>query len=282
MTTTHAPRVAVVDTGVAVDHRSDGWLSDVDRFSVDAEGAVHHDRVDRLFYLPDADRLEFGAGHGTFVAGIVAQVCPTARITAYRALASDAVGSELEIGQALLRAAQDGADVINLSMGHQSQDDIPSVALSAAMALVQRLEEDEAREIVVVASAGNFGDARPTWPAALPSVVAVGAVGPDLRPLPWASHGPWVDVAAVGQGVLSTYVPGDVYDDDGTLLETFGTDAFARWSGTSFAAPQVSGAVAREMAATGLPARQALARVVASAVTVAEGEPPVLHVLDGL
>jgi subtilisin family serine protease len=53
--------------------------------------------------------LDFSAGHGAFVTGIIQQVAPTADIRVYRAVQSDGIGSELDIAGALLQAARDGA-----------------------------------------------------------------------------------------------------------------------------------------------------------------------------
>ncbi len=66
-----------------------------------------------------------------------------------------------------------------------------------------------------------------------------------------------MDCSVVGEGVLSTFVAGDQSPDFTNDPETFPEDAFARWSGTSFAAPQVSGAIARLMHERGLGPRDA-------------------------
>jgi hypothetical protein len=75
----------------------------------------------------------------------------------------------------------------------------------------------------------------------------------------WSSRGDWVTCSTLGQGVVSTYVFGTesrAYDPENP--ETFGRDSWATWSGTSFAAPQVTGAIVRTMREKGVPtARQA-------------------------
>jgi hypothetical protein len=84
------------------------------------------------------------------------------------------------------------------------------------------------------------------WPAAMPDVVAVASTGRFRRPSPWSSRGEWVDVLAHGAGVESTFFTGF------TSKPPRGRDAefkgWARWSGTSFAAPRLAAAVARRMA----------------------------------
>jgi thermitase len=101
--------------------------------------------------------------------------------------------------------------------------------------------------VLIVASAGNLGTAEPVYPAAFDGVVAVGAVTHDLRPAPFSSHGAWVTCSAVGVGVVSTFVrgTGPPEPDPAHPDQVFGADPWAMWSGTSFSAPQVSGAIAR-------------------------------------
>jgi subtilisin family serine protease len=276
------PHVAVIDSGITAEIRSDGWLTDVVRHDGSA-GGDDASNIDPLSYLDDdTDRLEFSAGHGTFVAGIVAQVCPTAHISVLRAVPADGVGTELDVARAMVRAAEGGAQILNLSLGHQSERDEPSIAMAAAVARIHEIEQERGEEIVIIAAAGNFGDERPTWPAALPDVIAVGSVDTDLRTSAWSSRGPWVDVATVGRGVLSTYVEGQSYDEAGDVVDRFGESAFARWTGTSFAAPQVAGAVAQEMVRARVGARTALQTVLAGAVRVGGEGTPVLTVLTGV
>lgn len=114
------------------------------------------------------------------------------------------------------------------------------------------------------------------WPAALPRVVAVGATNAGGEVAAWSpesNNWPWVNVLATGRDVTSTYIDGDAElpketrksePATGTDTETKKFDGYAVWSGTSFAAAKVSGAVAaatdhgRVSAATAL--REFLAR----------------------
>jgi subtilisin family serine protease len=84
-------------------------------------------------------------------------------------------------------------------------------------------------------------------PAAFDGVVAVGALTDDLRPAPFSNHGSWVRCSAVGVGVVSTFVTGIEPPEPQADQpdQVFGADSWALWSGTSFSAPQISGAVAR-------------------------------------
>jgi Subtilase family len=238
------PVVAVLDTGVAARPRTDGWLA----------GVGGPDDVDPLDAIGGDGELDPGAGHGTFAAGIVQQVAPDAQVRAYRVMDSAGLGSEVAVAGAMVRAAEDGAAVINLSLGTQTIGDRPPVALEAAMELLAERHPD----VLVVAAAGNDGDTRPCWPAAFPDVVSVAGLDADLRPGDWSNRGDWVTCSTVGEDVVSTYVTGRHGEHE------FGPDAWASWTGTSFAAPQVAGAVAGRCAAEpGTTPRAALAGLLA-------------------
>ena len=256
-----APLVVVVDTGLdaAAADRGDGWLDDV----VVAPGDVDPlDVLDRDLrpLAPGAPRdgLDLGAGHGTFVAGVVRQVAPHSRVVALRALATDGTGTESDLALAIRRAAElfgrrgGGRGVLVLALGYKTVDDRAPVVLEAALA-------ELADGVAVVAAAGNTGSTRPTWPAASKRVVAVAATDRSGRLAPWSDRGHWVDLATDGEGVVSTFVAGDEtpgrgpHDPFDDHPESFPRphqhEAYALWSGTSFAAPAVGGWLAARLAA---------------------------------
>ncbi|MDQ3627535.1 MAG: S8 family serine peptidase [Actinomycetota bacterium] len=209
--------VAVLDTGVHLGHPG---LSD--RFTTDGYDFVDDDFVPeetRNGVDDDADgRIDEGWGHGTHVAGVVSAVAPDARIMPLRVLDDEGLGFVWTTAEAIRWASARGADVINLSLGTAAD----SALLEDA---VEDAEEDGA---VVVAAAGNENRSQPQWPAADDDAVGVGSVSPaDVRS-PFSNHGSWVDVAAPGQDIVSTF-PAQVY---------------ARWDGTSMATPFVSGQAA--------------------------------------
>jgi thermitase len=257
--------VAVIDTGISLEQRSDGYL----------QGLVEPDNVDALDTLPfpvTDGLLDAAAGHGAFVLGVVQQVAPACRLRAYKVTGPDGLCTDLQVATAIRRAAADGADIVNLSLGTSTVDDTPPPAMLAAIEDVLRGHED----LLVVVAAGNDGDnGIPMWPAALSAtgpgpqrfdrVVAVAGLDPDGQPSEFSSRGDWVTCSAVGQGVLSTYVIGT---ENGELIndkdpDTFGPDSWAVWTGSSFAAPQISGAVARRCAERGETPPQALAGLLA-------------------
>lgn len=246
-----AVRVAIVDTGIPAGERRHRLLADV---------AHTDDDIDALDVLPAGPDgwLDYQAGHGTFVAGVVRRVAPHAHLSMYRAADSDGFGTDHEIAEAILRAHADGADIINLSLGVRTVDDQPPPAMAAA---VHTVLNDPARRTVVVAAAGNFGAGFPVYPAALPGVVAVAGLTAFMTPADWSSHGPHVRFSCVGEGVRSTYVPGTESPVFDPQPDTFGPDPWAVWSGTSFAAPQIAGAVARISYEEGVDPRAAVTRL---------------------
>ena len=113
---------------------------------------------------------------------------------------------------------------------------------------------------VIVSAAGNECTDRPSWPSALPGVIAVAALGPD-GPADFTNYGWWVSACAPGVDVVSRFFDGvDEYDDGDAGTADF--HGWARWSGTSFSSPIVAAAIAREMDLYGLSGRQAVERVI--------------------
>lgn len=261
-----AVRVAVIDTGIDGTVRGDGWLSRIGRTE---------SNIDLLDDIPKDGFLDLGAAHGTFVAGLIEEVAPAAEVVMYKVFDSDGVGSEVDVAQAMVQAVRDGFDagkpvILNLSLGMETLDDLPPVALEVALEIIRELElQDPERQVLVVAAAGNFGRARPCFPAALPDVVSVAALTQELKPALWSSHGFWVTCSTIGEGVRSTYVEGkEMPEIDPDSPDTFGPDAWARWSGSSFAAPQIAGKIAQIAEQQGLSLRAALQALLATGTTV--------------
>jgi hypothetical protein len=213
--------------------------------------------IDAVYSQADPDRIDYGGGHGGFVAGIVEQVSPGSDIACYQAVGTDGFGTEVDVAEAIFLAAKEGAAVVNVSLGVNTVDDEPPVALRAAVEAVSRLFPGT----LIVASAGNQGEARPMYPAAFKQVVAVGALRDDGQPTSWSNRGFWVDCSTVGVGITSTFVSGvlPTIPNPADPDVRFGPDPWALWTGTSFAAPQIAGAVARivQLSDGAMTARQA-------------------------
>lgn len=158
------------------------------------------------------------AGHGTHIAGIVRTVAPEAAILPLRVLNSDGMGDSFTVAQAIWYAVENGADVINLSLSTVTPSSLLQDAVDGAIA----------NGVVVVAAAGNTGRDVPQYPAAFDCVISVTSTNRGGLLEPYASYGEWVNIAAPGKRVLSSYLDG----------------GYAWWSGTSMAAPLVTGQVA--------------------------------------
>jgi membrane-anchored mycosin MYCP len=272
-------RVGVLDTSVA-EHE---WLA----------GRWIGSPLDVLPTLKKDRAYPAIAGHGTFVTGLVLRMAPGCLIEARRVLSDeDGQAESWDVAKAIVELGRAGIDVLNLSMVCYTEDGQPPLALAAA---IDRLDP----EIVVVAAAGNHGKLRrrwddlseedlrkPAWPAALDDVIAVGAAaigGAEAEFTP--RRAPWIDVLADGVDVDSTYLHGSVRVD--LTLQTDATEDFegiARWSGSSFAAALVSGAIAARTVPGRTTARAAWEALLAEfrdrpVLALAKGQPRYLPLL---
>jgi Subtilase family len=251
--------VVVLDTGYA----TDPGLTPVPLGTLALLMAPRDEGPMRVADTPDSppdDRLlDPAAGHGTFIAGLVEQVAPGATVELWRVLHPQGDGSEWAIAAVvdlLDDRNEDGGAVLNLSFGGYVMDegDVLAGAVRAA----------QAKGYVVVASAGNDGICRPTYPAVLPEVVSVGAVGPG-GPAPFSNYGPWVRACAPGVDLVSTFF--ETFDGDEQPESPHDHDpdnfrGWARWSGTSFSAPIVAGALVHHARTHRVPLATAVERVV--------------------
>ncbi|PRY33321.1 S8 family peptidase [Pseudosporangium ferrugineum] len=226
-------RVAIIDTGLTDQVRTDNWIQQ-----------VQNRGTDPLDVVAPLQRIDWFGGHGTFATGIVRQIAPDCDVWVYRFTGPDGLGTDEAAADMMIQAADDAAGqrvIINASFGAPAVDGVPPLALQEAVDYVHNTYP----KALIVASAGNDGQDLPHFPAAFPGVVSVGALNSDLSPAAFSNHGAWLDCSSVGVGVVSTYVQGVLPPDTGLGADiTFGPDAWATWSGTSFAAPQISAAVA--------------------------------------
>jgi hypothetical protein len=100
-------------------------------------------------------------------------------------------------------------------------------------------------------------------------------------PAPWSSRGFWITCSAVGQGIRSTFVEGTLSPFESLAPTAFGPNSLARWSGTSFTAPQVTGRIAQLCQEEGIRPRAALRQLLATGTPVPDFG-SALHILDGL
>ncbi len=243
---------AVLDTGI-IKHP---WFADTDWFAL-----VTPDQLDPIphgsHYEPDTQ-----TGHGTFVAGILLRQAPSAFLMIERVLDDDGVTDELHLLNRLsslhrrINAAGETLDVLNLSLGGYTFDDQPSPLISDALARF-------GKHTVVVVAAGNDGTNRPFWPAALKGCVAVASLETDERRAEYSNHGWWVDACAVGTDVIGPFITDNT--PDGRRF-----NGYARWSGTSFAAPRVAGSIANLVATKQMSAAEAVDFLLDRATRVAQ------------
>ncbi|MEM1768626.1 MAG: S8 family peptidase [Desulfurococcaceae archaeon] len=217
--------VAVVDTGIYYSH-------------TDLQGAVVYCIVSlnngAIFYKgTNLRNCNDPNGHGTHVAGIIAArlngvgvagVAPKVRLYAVRVLSASGSGYISDIARGIVESTKgpdgvagtsDDADVISMSLGGPHSD-----------TLYNAVKYAYSYGVVLVAAAGNEGADSPSYPAAYPEVIAVGAIDINYNVPSWSNRNP--DLVAPGVNILSTYK----------------NNLYAYMSGTSMACPHVSGVVA--------------------------------------
>lgn len=206
--------IAVIDTGVnPVSELAGRLLPGWDFVDDDA------DATDLNGHGTQAATVAAGAGNNGIAA---AGACWSCQVLPVRVLDSVGSGSASDVAAGINWAVNQGADVINLSLGTSSYSLLMDQAVVAA----------HAAGVVVVAAAGNSGNTIPNYPANSPGAIAVGAVTSTGELFSYSNRGAWVDVAAPGLNV----------SQDGA-----GNTAF--FNGTSSASPVVAGVAALALAA---------------------------------
>ncbi|WP_232699243.1 S8 family peptidase [Brevibacillus daliensis] len=199
--------VAVVDTGVDLGHP-------------EFQGKL----VKGYNVLTDTNQPQDDNGHGSHVAGIIAArtnnrdgiagISWNSKIMPIKAIGADGSGTALDIAIGIEWAVDHGAKVINLSVGNYA----PSAALKQACTYANQ------KNVVLVAATGNDSTDQPSFPAAYPEVIGVGAVDNKNQLAEFSNYGAPVSVVAPGVDIPSTYI----YKD------------YAALSGTSMACPHVA------------------------------------------
>lgn len=203
--------VAVIDTGVDWNH------PDLAPNYV----AMGYDWVNN-----DTDPMD-DHGHGTHCAGIIAASLNNSigiagiaqvHVMAEKGLDDWGCGTEDDLANAIIHAVDQGAEIISCSWGSY----LPSTLIHEAIKYAYE------RGVIVVAAAGNDNTRRRFYLAAYDEVIAVTATNQSDAPTEFTNFGPWVELAAPGVDVYST----------------FWDDSYASKSGTSMSAPHVTGVAA--------------------------------------
>jgi subtilisin family serine protease/flagellar hook assembly protein FlgD len=212
-------KIAIIDTGVDVTH-PDLASKIVDTYNaVDGSGDVTDT-----------------TGHGTFVAGIAAAVTNNNLGVSGAGDASSILAVKVEDANGdiwsdteaagITWATDHGAKVINMSFGASEPDSLSRSAVAYA----------QSHGVVVVAAAGNEGAGAngAVYPAAYPSVIAVGATDATGHRASFSEHGSWLTLAAPGAGIFSTApIAGSAFFSSG----------YDSADGTSFSSALVAGEV---------------------------------------
>ena len=184
------------------------------------EGAV------RVIDLLESGPVGEFSAHGTAVAGLIAStdpfapgIAPGSEILSIRVLDSNGQGDAFSLAEGIIAAVNNGANVINMSLGGYSDSSV----------LRQAVVYATAKGVVLVAASGNDGLNRVTYPAAYPSVIGVNAIDANGNRTPFSNYGEGLDIAAPGYQVHA------LWEDEG----------FVYFDGTSASAPLVTGMVAR-------------------------------------
>jgi len=222
-------KVAIIDTGINYAHVdldanynpacSDDFVNDLPNADPPVDDT---DPWDDHFHGSHVSGIAAAENNNTGVVG----VAPGAALCAYKVLAADGSGSYSNVVAALDRAVRDGARVANLSLGS---------AGNPGSSVEQAFNNAYNAGLLIVASAGNSGTCAGTgdsvgYPARYASVIAVGATDVNNLAPCFSSTGPDLEVAAPGVNVYSAWIGGPA--------------AYGTASGTSMAAPHVTGLAA--------------------------------------
>jgi hypothetical protein len=222
----HSVDVAVLDTGVWL-----GW----ETVHPELNGNVQRDPddTDVLDVTQPLGGLDSAAGHGLFIIGLIHRMDRELQVDPGKVMTPTGDGDDATVGAELVGNT---APVINLSFGCRTENN------QAPPIIAERITNLIRNDRVVVAAAGNNGTDTEFWPAAMPEVIAVGSWVDStggMQKAPSSNYGGWVDVYARGVNLLSAYVNNRTGSNGAQF-----TTGWARWSGTSFATPQVAAEIA--------------------------------------
>lgn len=208
--------VAIIDTGIDINHLEfQGRLSPISYNATTEQIGLDHVIDDQ--------------GHGTAVTGVIAAnkdnnegIAGIAQATELLIIKANETGEDAfydsVLAEAIYYAVDNGADIINMSLGGAHANQTVQDAITYAFD----------HDVIVVAAAGNDGIEEPQYPAAYEHVIGVSSVDEDGFLSAFSNYGDYIDIAAPGGDIITTGVD----------------DTYYIFSGTSFAAPQITGVLA--------------------------------------
>ena len=195
-------------------------------------------------FVNDKDDASDDHGHGTHVAGTIAQstnngygvagIAYKANIMPLKVLAARGGGTIADIAESIKFAADNGADVINMSLGGGGASNIMEEAIKYA----------HNKGVTIIAAAGNENRNSSSYPARYPDVISVSAIDSAGNKAPYSNFGAGVDLSAPGGSEGAKII-------QNTVDPRTGESVFVGFQGTSMAAPHVAG-VAALIRATGV------------------------------
>ena len=203
-------KVAILDTGVDASHDSLSGIN-ITEISLLDESYAHEN-----------------LGHGTGIASVIAGqeedfmgIAPSSEILSVRVLNESGEGDSFTVAKGIVAAVEQGADIINLSLG----------GMNGSIVMDNAIEYAKSNNVLMVSAVGNEGVQGVSFPARHKDVVAVTSVDAKSRVSTFSNYGEAVDIAAPGVGVVTAW----------------GENEFVQFSGTSIAAAFVTGALASEL-----------------------------------
>ncbi|MBK6911117.1 MAG: S8 family peptidase [bacterium] len=244
-------KVAVLDQGFQFDHEDMAGVQTVSGY----------DWIDEDNDPSEPDLVD---SHGMHVSGTIfartnnntgiAGIAPNCRLMPVRVLDNSGSGSSEAIANGFAWAAQQGAQIVNASLGFPNQNNQPPV--DPGQPLSGAIQQCAAAGVVLCVASGNDNADYVSYPAAYPACISVGATAIGNAIAPYSNAGSELDVCAPG-GNTDQDLNQDSYVDGvlSTVRDNTGSDYYVFWQGTSMATPHVAG-VAALLMSRGCPAHQ--------------------------